>query len=162
MAVLDGMLSAVPEDDKLAALEQATSSLVGALLKFLGLVMAGGTCIATPCMFVDGLGLGLLASWQGIAAVSVGGTLAFMVPNVLPRQERSGAATSDHSSLSQLLHKMVLDHPHVHAALMRREIRAWKAGGGTPTRRFCWSPGWRGPAPRACWNGSWPAGRFTV
>ena len=83
MAVLDGMLSDAPEDDKLAALEQATSSLVGALLKFLGLVVAGGTCIATPCMFVDGLGLGLLATWQGIAAVSVGGTLAFVVPNVL-------------------------------------------------------------------------------
>ena len=75
MAVLDGMLSDSAEDDKLAALEQATSSLVGALLKFLGLVVAGGTCIATPCMFVDGLGLGLLATWQGIAAVSMGGTL---------------------------------------------------------------------------------------
>ena len=48
MAVLDGMLSDVPEDDKLTALEQATSSLVLGLLKFLGLVVAGGTCIATP------------------------------------------------------------------------------------------------------------------
>ena len=136
MAVLDGMLSDSAEDDKLAALEQATSSLVGALLKFLGLVVAGGTCIATPCMFVDGLGLGLLATWQGIAAVSMGGTLAFMVPKVLPRQSRPGKATSDHSPLSQLLHKMVLDHPHVHIALMRREIRAWKARGGTPNPTF--------------------------
>mgnify|MGYP003307402901 FL=1 len=136
MAVLDGMMSNTPEDDKLTALEQATSSLVVALLKFLGLVVTGVTCIAAPCMFVDGLDLGLLATWQGIAGVSLGGTLAFVVPKVLPRQARSGAATSDHSPLSQLLHKMVLDHPHVHAALMRREIRAWKARGGTPKPTF--------------------------
>jgi hypothetical protein len=136
MAVLDGMLSDVPEDDKLTALEQATSSLVLGLLKFLGLVVAGGTCIATPCMFVDSLGLGLLATWQGIAAVSAGGTLAFVMPKVLPRETRSGAAASDHSPLSQLLHKMVLDHPHIHTALMRREIRNWKAQGGTPNRTY--------------------------
>ena len=106
MAVLDGMLSDTPEDDKLAALEHATSSLVVTLMKFLGLVVAGGTCIATPCMFVDGLGLGLLGTWQGIAGVSVGGTLAFVVPKVLPRQARSESAASDHSPLAQLLHKI--------------------------------------------------------
>ena len=90
IAVLDGMLSDVPEGDKLAALEHATSSLVVSLLKFLGLVVAGGTCIATPCMFVDGLGLGLLATWQGIAAVSVGGTLAFVVPKRCPAKRGQG------------------------------------------------------------------------
>jgi hypothetical protein len=136
MAVLDGMLSDTPEDDKLAALEQATSSLVVVLLKFLALVVAGGTCIATPCVFVNGLELGLLTTWHGLVGISLGGTMAFMVPKVLPRQDRSGSAASNHSPLSQLLHKMVLDHPHVHTALMRREIRAWKAGGGTPKPKF--------------------------
>ena len=99
MAVLDGMLSDVPEDDKLAALESATSSLVKTLLTFLGLVVAGGTCIATPCMFVDGLGLGLLATWQGIAAVSVGGTLAFVVPKAAPPSAVRGCEVGPFSAV---------------------------------------------------------------
>ena len=142
VGVLDGMLSDGDDDDKLAALEAATGRLLRALFSFLLLLWVAGLLIGVPWLFQDEGFLDVLFSWQGILAVSVGGTVAFFVPRTLPGvAAASGLGASSHSALDQLLHRMLLNHPHVHMRLMRREIQGWRKGGGTPRPAFLWVTG---------------------
>lgn len=142
VAVLDGMLSDGDDDAKLAALEAATGRLLRALLSFLLLLWVAGLLIGVPWLFQDEGFLDLLFSWQGILAMSVGGTVAFFLPRTLPGAAAvSGLGASSHSAMDQLLHRMLLNHPHVHMRLMRREIQGWRKGGGTPRPAFLWVTG---------------------
>ena len=81
--------------------------------------------IGVPWLFVDGWELDMLLSWKGIVAISLGGTAAFFLPRTLPGvTAASGLGASSHSALDQLLHRMLLNHPHVHMRLMRREVQS--------------------------------------
>ena len=84
VAVLDGMLSDGDDDAKLAALEAATGRLLRALFSFLLLLWVGALLIGVPWLFQGEGILDVLLSWQGIVAVSAGGTLAFFLPRTLP------------------------------------------------------------------------------
>ena len=142
VAVLDGMLSNGDDDAKLAALEAATGSLLRSLLSFLLLLFASAFVLTTPVLLGLESGLEVLFTWQGILAVSVGGTVAFFLPQTLPGvAAASGLGASSHSALDQLLHRMLLNHPHVHLRLMRREIQGWRKGGGAPRPTFLWVTG---------------------
>ena len=142
VAVLDGMLSDDDDDAKLGALEAATGRLLRTLFSFLLLVWVAGLLIGVPWLIQKEGFLDVLFSWQGILAMSVGGTVAFFLPRTLPGvAEASGIGASSHSALDQLLHRMLLNHPHVHMRLMRREIQGWRKGGGTPRPAFLWVTG---------------------
>ena len=127
---------------KRQALEAATGRLLRVLLSFLLLLWVAGLLLGVPWLFqVEGF-FDVLLSWQGIVAVSVGGTVAFFLPRTLPGvASASGLGASSHSALDQLLHRMLLNHPHVHMRLMRREIQGWRRGGGTPLPAFLWVTG---------------------
>ena len=142
VAVLDGMLSDGDDDAKLAALEAATGRLLRALFSFLLLLWVGALLIGVPWLFQGEGILDVLLSWQGIVAVSAGGTLAFFLPRTLPGvTAASGLGASSHSALDQLLHRMLLNHPHVHMRLMRREVAQWRKRGGAPKPSFLWVTG---------------------
>ena len=142
VAVLDGMLSDGDDDAKLGALEAATGRLLRTLFSFLLLVWVAGLLIGVPWLIQKEGFLDVLFSWQGILAMSVGGTVAFFLPRTLPGvAEASGLGASSHSALDQLLHRMLLNHPQVHIRLMRREIQGWRKGGGTPRPAFLWVTG---------------------
>ena len=142
VAVLDGMLSDDDDEAKLEALEAATGQLLRALFSFLLLLWVGALLIGVPWLFQGEGFLDLLLSWQGIVAVSAGGTLAFFLPRTLPGvTSASGLGASNHSALDQLLHRMLLNHPHVHMRLMRREVQGWRKRGGSPQPSFLWVTG---------------------
>ena len=142
VAVLDGMLSDGDDDAKLAALEAATGRLLRALFSFLLLLWVGALLIGVPWLFQGEGILDVLLSWQGIVAVSAGGTLAFFLPRTLPGvTAASGLGASSHSALDQLLHRKLLNHPHVHMRLMRREVAQWRKRGGAPKPTFLWVTG---------------------
>ena len=142
VAVLDGMLSDGDDDAKLEALEAATGQLLRALFSFLLLLWVGALLIGVPWLFVDGWELDKLLSWKGIVAMSLGGTAAFFLPRTLPGvTSASGLGASSHSALDQLLHRMLLNHPHVHMRLMRREVQGWRKRGGSPQPAFLWVTG---------------------
>ena len=142
VAVLDGMLSDGDDDAKLEALEAATGQLLRALFSFLLLLWVGALLIGVPWLFVDGWELDMLLSWKGIVAMSLGGTAAFFLPRTLPGVTSvSGLGASSHSALDQLLHRMLLNHPHVHMRLMRREVQGWRKRGGSPQPAFLWVTG---------------------
>ena len=141
VGVLDGMLSDGDDDEKLAALEAGTGKLLRALFAFLALLAASVLLLVAPTHVLHG-NLELLETWQGIAALSVGGTLALVLPRRLPNSpDASGLGASSHSALDQLLHRMLLNHPHVHLRLMWREIQGWRKGGGAPRPTFLWVTG---------------------
>lgn len=141
VAVLDSMLSDGDDDAKLAALESATRRLLRALFSFLFLLWVGALLIGVPWLF-QGESLALLLSWQSIVAVSAGGSLAFFLPRTLPGVTAgSGLGASRHSAQDQLLHRILLNHPHVHMRLMRREIATWRKRGGAPKPSFLWVTG---------------------
>lgn len=141
VGVLDGMLSDGDDDEKLAALEAGTGKLLRALFAFLALLAASVLLLVAPTHVLNG-NLELLETWQGIAALSVGGTLALVLPRRMPNSpDASGLGASSHSALDQLLHRMLLNHPHVHLRLMWREIQGWRKGGGAPRPTFLWVTG---------------------
>jgi hypothetical protein len=141
VGVLDGMLSDGDDDAKLEALETGTGQLLRALFAFLALLAAAALLLLAPTHVLNG-NLELLGSWQGIVALSVGGTLALVLPRRMPNSPAaSGLGAASHSVLDQLLHRMLLNHPHVHLRLMRREIQGWRKGGGTPRPTFLWVTG---------------------
>lgn len=143
VAVLDGMLSDAEEEDKLQALESTTGSLLHNLASCLGLFLMAGLLVGASLRWGHASGPMLLFSWQGILAVSLGGTAALFLPKSLPGQPAvsKGAGGAQHSPLDQLLHRMLLDHPSVHKLLMQREIEAWKKRGGTAQPSFLWVTG---------------------
>jgi hypothetical protein len=141
VGVLDGMLSDGDDDAKLAALEAGTGQLLRALVAFLALLTVSALLLLAPTYVLTG-NLALLGTWQGIVALSVGGTLALALPRHMPNAPAaSGLGAVSHSALDQLLHRMILNHPHVHMRLMRREIHGWRKGGGTPRPAFLWVTG---------------------
>ena len=141
VGVLDGMLSDGDDDEKLAALEAGTGKLLRTLFAFLALLATSVLLLVAPTHVLNG-NLELLETWQGIAALSVGGTLALVLPRRMPNSpDASGLGASSHSALDQLLHRMLLNHPHVHLRLMWREIQGWRKGGGAPRPTFLWVTG---------------------
>ncbi|MGB1635544.1 MAG: hypothetical protein ACPHBR_02065 [Flavobacteriales bacterium] len=141
VGVLDGMLSDGDDDAKLQALEAGTGRLLRALFAFLALLAASALLLLAPTHVLTG-NLELLGTWQGIVALSVGGTLALVLPRRMHNSPAaSGLGAASHSALDQLLHRMLLNHPHVHLRLMRREIQGWRKGGGTPRPTFLWVTG---------------------
>jgi len=126
--LLDGLLESGDEDEKLEALEDRTLHV---LLSLLGLlVLALAVALITAAMpWAVGQGLGVpdamsaFGTWTGILALSIGGTLSF----VLPEWKRSEGA---YSPLDQLLHRIALDHPTLHRWLHDREVRRWRTRGG--------------------------------
>jgi hypothetical protein len=141
VGVLDGMLSDGDDDAKLEALEAGTGQLLRALFAFLALLAAAALLLLAPTHVLTG-NLELLGSWQGIVALSVGGTLALVLPRRMPNSPAaSGLGAASHSALDQLLHRMILNHPHLHLRLMRREVADWRKRGGVPRPTFLWVTG---------------------
>lgn len=142
VGVLDGMLSRGDEDEKLAALETATRRLMRTLLSFLILLGTGGALLCLPWLVADEVGLNAWLTWPGMLAASLGGTIAFFLPRNLPGVvSTSGHGASHYSALDQLLHRLILNHPHLHMRLMRREVATWRKRGGVPHTSFLWVTG---------------------
>lgn len=113
--LVDGMLQPGDEDEKLEALEAQTARVLGALLLFFFWVgVALLVMVSLPCFWdwVQGRSadLGVFWTWQGLVALSVGGTLGLIYPK---GKGHSGA----YSPMNQLLHRLALDNPNLHRKL---------------------------------------------
>lgn len=140
MAVLDGLLSDDSDEAKLASLEKATAHLIRSLVSFLGVLLVAGILLAMPDLFLSPAGDDVWNTWPGMIAISVGGGLGFFFPMAgFGRFPPVNDGT--HPPLSRLLHRMILNHPHVHLWLMNREIRHWQKGEGKPEAKFVWVTG---------------------
>lgn len=140
MAVLDGLLSNVSDDAKLVSLEKATFRLIRHLVSFLGILLFAGFVVAIPDLFLNSSGDDVWNTWPGMVAISAGGGLGFFLPEAWFGRIPSVNQAS-HPPLSRLLHRMILNHPHVHLWLMNREIRQWRRRGREPEAKFVWITG---------------------
>jgi len=127
--LVDGMLQPGDEDEKMEALEAQTARVLGALLLFFFWVgVALLVMVSLPCFWdwVQGRSadLGVFWTWQGLVALSVGGTLGLIYPK---GKGHSGA----YSPMNQLLHRLALDNPNLHRKLHEREVKKWRKQGGT-------------------------------
>jgi len=132
--LVDGMLQPGDEDEKLEVLEAQTARVLGALLLFffwIGvalLVMA-----ALPCGWEWSQGRSLdlkgFLTWQGLVALSLGGTMGLFYPKGRPQK---GA----YSPVNQLLHRLALDNPNLHRKLHDREVKKWRKRHGRPDPAF--------------------------
>jgi len=132
--LLDGLLEPGEDDDKLEELEDRTSKVLVSLLLLLALVVAVVlVSAALPWVWgramEDPDALGAFSRWQGIVALSIGGTLSFVFPKW---RAHEGA----YSPLDQLLHRIALDHPTLHRWLHDREVSRWRKRGGEREPRF--------------------------
>ena len=114
---------------RLEALEAQTARVLGALLLFFFWVgVALLVMVSLPCFWdwVQGRSadLGVFWTWQGLVALSVGGTLGLIYPK---GKGHSGA----YSPMNQLLHRLALDNPNLHRKLHEREVKKWRKQGGT-------------------------------
>ena len=115
VGLLDILISDLEEDDKFAAVNQATKATVLALLKILTfLLLVLGTTAWTywylPGMFWSDI---LSQGWK-FGAFTAGTVLPFL----FPRKQNSA-----YGSMSQLFHHLILDHYHIGKALLKREIK---------------------------------------
>ncbi len=132
--LLDGLLEPGEDDEKLEELEDRTSKVLVSLLLLLALAVAVVVVSATlPWVWGriagDPGALDAFSRWQGIVALSIGGTLSFVFP-------KWKAHTGAYSPLDQLLHRIALDHPNFHRWLHDREVRRWRKRGGEREPRF--------------------------
>ena len=110
--------------------------LLRALFSFLLLLQVGALLIGVPWLFQGEGILDVLLSWQGIGRLRWRNPGLFPAPNPSRRDGGFGLGASGHSALDQLLHRMLLNHPHVHMRLMRREVAQWRKRGGAKTHVF--------------------------
>ena len=134
VCLVDGMLQGGDEDEQLDALERRTSQVLGSFLLFLTWVMlAVGVAASLPWTWSWWRGAadpwGAFATWPGILALSVGGTLGVFYP-------KGRQSPSAYSPLNQLLHRLALDNPNLHRRLHDREVKQWRKSGGVPEKRF--------------------------
>ena len=132
--LVDGMLQGGDEDEQLEALERRTSQVLVSFLVFLAwVVLAVGVAAVLPWGWGWWRGVedpwGAFATWPGILALSVGGTLGVLYP-------KSPEPPSAYSPLNQLLHRLALDNPNLHFRLHEREVEAWRKAGGVREKRF--------------------------
>ena len=132
--LVDGMLQGGDEDEQLEALERRISQVLGSFLLFLAWVMmAAGVAVLLPWGWSLWRGVedpwGAFATWPGILALSVGGTLGVFYP-------KNRQSPSAYSSLNQLLHRLALDNPNLHRRLHEREVKQWRKSGGVPEKQF--------------------------
>lgn len=115
VGLLDILISDLDEDDKFAAVNNATNATVVALLKTLAFlaVVLGATAWTywyLPGMFwLDTLGAG----WK-FGVFTVGTVLPFLYP----RKKKSA-----YGAMAQLFHHLILDHYHIGKALLKRQIK---------------------------------------
>ena len=84
---------------------------------------------AWDLMRSQGVGLAAFSTWQGLVAMSLGGTLGLVYPKGKP-------SASSYSAMNQWVHHMVLDHPHVQWWLHEREVKRWRKTGGVAEQKF--------------------------
>lgn len=119
--VLNVMLGEQDDDQKLEELQSETSHLILSLLGFLLLVLLalaliiGALLLYAEVKNISWSDLPPWQNWPGLIAISLGGTLPFLIPF---KQSPSG-----YSELAKLLHRMILDHYHLGLKLHQRELK---------------------------------------
>lgn len=132
--LVDGMLAPGDDDEKLEALEVQTGRVLAVFLLFIFWVTVA-VCVMVLLPWAHGwvrsepLDGGAFFSWQGIVALSIGGTLGVFFPQGKPQ---AGA----YSPMNQWLHRVALDNPNLHRWLHHREVRKWRKRGGLPASKF--------------------------
>ena len=134
VGLVDGMLAPGDDDEKLEALEVQTGRVLAVFLLFIFWVTVA-VCVMVLLPWAHGwvrsepLDGGAFFSWQGIVALSIGGTLGVFFPQGKPQ---AGA----YSPMNQWLHRVALDNPNLHRWLHHREVRKWRKRGGLPASKF--------------------------
>jgi hypothetical protein len=123
VALLNTLLSAEEDEEKLASMEKQTSRALVSLLSFIGLLLLALLIMATPPTFYSYFEKGAwsfisISGWQELLSISIGASLIF-IP--LPQSDRSG-----YSDLSQLLHRLVLNNYNIGLKLFKREAKQQK------------------------------------
>lgn len=121
--LLNVMLTQTDEDTHIKNVERATTKLLLALLKSLGLFVLSFIFAALPIaslfFFYENTYYQLEPeSFYGILAISIGATLPFFIP----KKKKSNQA---YSELQQLLHHLVLDNFEIGKKLFKREQKQY-------------------------------------
>lgn len=119
VGLLNGLISANGEDEKIKDVQQKTNGLVAALFKmFLVIIIAfavGSIPIIIYALVTETNYQELdFSSFYAILFLSLGATIPFIIPSGKKK-------TSDYSELSQLLHRMALDNYNISNRLFKRE-----------------------------------------
>ena len=132
--LVDGMVQPGDDDAKLEALETRTAQVLISFVLFLFWVAVGmAIMVSLPWGWDIAMnrqdGLAAFSSWQGLLAISAGGTLGLLYPKGKP-------SSSSYSSMNQLVHHLMLDHLHLQRWLHNREVKGWRKKGGIPEPKF--------------------------
>ena len=120
VSLLNTLLSAEEDEEKLAAMEKQTSRALVSLLSFIALIFLALLIIAAPAALFTYFEKGAwsfisISGWQELLSISIGASLVF-IP--LPKSDRSG-----YSELSQLLHRLLLNNYNIGLKLFKREAK---------------------------------------
>lgn len=123
VALLNVMLTQADEDTHIKNVEQATTKLMVALLKTLGLFVMALFAAALPMVILYLLNQEVyqqlsLRSFYSIAAISIGATLPFLLPI-------KKSSNGSYSELQQLLHHLILDNFEIGKKLFQRESKTY-------------------------------------
>ncbi len=134
LALVDRMISAENEDEKIRQIGESTNRLMLSMLKmlliFIIALAAGSVPIVVYCIIAEnGCRNQDLFSFYPILAASIGATLAFIIP--ITKKDKSG-----YSELSRLLHRMALDNYNTSFSLFRKERKRIKRKGLERNPRF--------------------------
>ncbi len=124
LSLVDRMISAEDEDEKIKQIGESTNQLMLSLLKMLLamiLAIAAGCIPVLVFCFIaeNGCQNQDFLSFYAILAVSLGATLAFVIP--VAKKDKSG-----YSGLSRLLHHMALDNYNVSFSLFKKDRKRIK------------------------------------
>ncbi|ALO14608.1 hypothetical protein L21SP5_00941 [Salinivirga cyanobacteriivorans] len=119
VGLVDGLISATEEDEKIKEVQQKTNGLVAALLKMFLVIIIAFAAGSIP-IIIYALATGTsyaeldFFSFYAILFLSLGATIPFIIP--LGKKKESS-----YSELSQLLHRMALDNYNISNRLFKRE-----------------------------------------
>lgn len=134
VALVNEFLSAAEEEVKIKQIQKKTNRLTLSLLKMLLIIVLafalGGLIVVVYGYFVfGGLSTFDFGSFYSILSISIGATLAFVIPI-------GTKIKSDYSELSQLLHRMGLNNYNISNKLFKREVKKYKKGNNEQKREF--------------------------
>ncbi|MEJ2595923.1 MAG: hypothetical protein P8100_12555, partial [bacterium] len=124
VAMVDAFMDDADEEEKLKLVQQRNGKLVLSLIRMLLLIIAAFAIGSIPVVFYGLLsGTPLrdmdFSSFYAILSISLGATIPFLLP--VNKKNRSG-----YSELSQLLHRLALNHYNLSYKLFRLESRKLK------------------------------------
>ncbi len=135
VGVVDALLLKIDEDEKVQLVQKRNNQLIVALLKVIGVIFLSIAIGSIPIiLFLLFTGKGQesieFSSTASIIALTVGSSIGFFVP--LKKKQKS----EGYSELSQLLHRMALNHYALSYRLYKMEAKKLPKRGVNPKNQY--------------------------